>query len=149
MDTYAPCLDYMSSYTGKHVIVTGASGAVGYQIVESLIKVGAKSLLLIANNHMEDLEVKVQRLRLQTANTVSKVNFLQVDFNDPRTIADLVLESFKSKLDARVDALFCCHGVLPEVNCENASMPEVDKTLKINVRSVLHIVSLIFPFMKE
>ena len=74
---------------------------------------------------------------------------LQVDFNDPRVVSDLVLDGVKNRLDARVDAMFCCHGALPELNCENATMPEVDKTLKLNVRSVLHLISIIFPFMKE
>ena len=49
METFAPSLDFMSSYAGKNVIVSGASGAVGYQVTEQLLRAGAANVLLLAN----------------------------------------------------------------------------------------------------
>lgn len=47
-----------------------------------------------------------------------------------------------------IDTVFICHGIVVEKGLINCTIPAYDQTMLVNVRSVMHLVSLAVPFLK-
>ena len=49
-ERFNPSLNYLKTFHGKHVMVTGASGAVGTEVALQLIKAGTSRLVLFVRD---------------------------------------------------------------------------------------------------
>ena len=47
-----------------------------------------------------------------------------------------------------LDTVIICHGVVVEKGLVTCTLPAFDQTMLVNVRSVMHLVSLATPFLK-
>lgn len=47
-----------------------------------------------------------------------------------------------------LDTMILCHGVVVEKGLITATIPQFDQTMLVNVRSMMHLVSLAIPFLK-
>jgi NADP-dependent 3-hydroxy acid dehydrogenase YdfG len=47
-----------------------------------------------------------------------------------------------------IDTLILCHGVVVEKGLITCTIPAFDQTMLVNVRSMMHLVSLAVPFLK-
>jgi len=52
------------------------------------------------------------------------------------------------RLGGILDTLILCHGVVVQKGLITCTIPIFDQTMLVNVRSVMHIVSLAIPFLK-
>lgn len=63
----------------------------------------------------------------------------------------LVTAAFKEVMkffEEPLDHVIICHGLLVQKDCYECDMFDFDKTMSVNVRSVLQITSLSVPFLK-
>lgn len=44
--THLSCLDYMNSFKGKNIIMTGATGGIGSKVAKKLLKAGNFHILI-------------------------------------------------------------------------------------------------------
>lgn len=51
-------------------------------------------------------------------------------------------------LDGRIDCILFCHGVINFMGGIDGNLPEWDSVMKINVRSTMHIMSVMMPFLR-
>lgn len=54
----------------------------------------------------------------------------------------------KNHLYGKLDAVILCHGVVVEKGTIGCTIPDFDQTMLINVRSMVHLISLAMPFLK-
>ena len=47
-----------------------------------------------------------------------------------------------------LDTMILCHGVVVEKGLITSTIPQFDQTMLVNVRSMMHLVSLAIPFLK-
>ena len=52
------------------------------------------------------------------------------------------------QLGGILDTVILCHGVVVEKGLITCTIPAFDQTMLVNVRSMMHIVSLAIPFLK-
>ena len=52
------------------------------------------------------------------------------------------------QMDARIDAVFCCHGLISFMGGIDGNLPEWDVLQKVNVRSTMQIMSICMPFLR-
>ena len=71
-----------------------------------------------------------------------------LDFNTPEDVEFAFSQVMKEHLGGRIDHIFLCHGTLCNMSILECDLPDFDQTLLINVRSMVHMISLAFPFMK-
>lgn len=71
----------------------------------------------------------------------------EVDFKDaPRTTSKL--HTMLRQLDARINAVFCCHGVISFMGGIDGLCSEWDTLQKVNVRPTMQIMSICMPFLR-
>ena len=93
--------------------------------------------------------------RLQTPNSSTafygvNVHFVEeFDFSLPDTIEQKFKDVMVNILHGKIHHLFLCHHHNVNRNITNCDLPEFDKSLLINVRSNVHLMSLAFPFLKQ
>ena len=130
-----------NTFRGKNVLVTGATGAIGSQVVEKLLECGAKVVGLI---HNED------KNRFFSASEYIKNNQLKLIKTELK-YGHKVTEHFKEamiELKGRLDILICCHGKFFSGNVIDTATDDFDENLNINVRANFQLLSLSVPFLK-
>ena len=91
-----------NTFKNKNVIITGALGAIGSEVVAKLILCGAKILGFI---HKQ----KKTKPYLVNYYKTNQIKFIQIDFND----CSKITEKFKEAmifLGGKLDILIFCHG---------------------------------------
>ena len=69
----------MSDLKGKNIIVTGASGGIGYSIIEKLNKVGANILASGTKiEKLDELKNKFENIKIDTINSQSDIEGLKI-----------------------------------------------------------------------
>jgi len=58
-DQFKPSLTFMKKFANKHVMVTGASGAIGTEVTLALIEAGVRKLTLWVKD-MESIDERVR-----------------------------------------------------------------------------------------
>ena len=138
----SPINNYLKSQTfkNKNIIITGATGAIGSEVVQKFLDCGAKILGFIhhQNKINPDLGDYIRNGQLQ---------FIQLDFNDKPKIT----EKFKDAmifLKGRLDILVFCHGKFFGGDFRKTKTDSFDENLVVNVRANFHLLSLSVPFLK-
>ena len=82
-----------------------------------------------------------------TPDTGQKIFYsYEVDFKDPSRTTSKVHNMLR-QLDARIDAVFCCHGIISMGGIDGLCS-EWDSLQKVNVRPTMQIMSICMPFLR-
>lgn len=128
-------------FSGKVVLVTGASSGIGAATAKLFASLGASVSLTGRNN--ENLK-KVAEECAEIANT-SKPFVIQGELtneNDTKRIVNSTLEHF-----GRLDVLVNNAGVLETGTIENTSLDQYDRVMNVNVRSIYDLTILAVPHL--
>jgi ribitol 2-dehydrogenase len=125
-------LDMRSSYTGKHVIVTGASGAIGAEVSRILIESGAKVVLFGRD---------AKKLSKGAASYSIELT------DNPLDLESKFRQAMKD-LKGVLHSLIICHGNQIAGGIRTLNLKLWDRSMIVNVRSVFMITSLAIPFLK-
>ena len=138
----SPLSNYLKSqiFKNKNIIITGATGAIGSEVVQKFLDCGAKILAFIhhQNKINPDLADYIKTGQLQ---------FIQLDLNNSSKIT----EKFKDAmmfLKGRLDILVFCHGKFFGGDVRKTKTDSFDQNMNINVRANFHLLSLSVPFLK-
>jgi Tropinone reductase 1 len=134
--------NYLKSNTfkNKNVIVTGANGAIGSEVVKKLLECGANVVGFIHNQSENDdffLEYKKS----------NKLHFITTELKYGQKVTDQFKEAM-IKLKGRLDILICCHGKFFYGNVIDTDANVFDENININVRANFQLLSLSVPFLK-
>ena len=138
----SPLNNYIKSRTfnNKNVIITGATGAIGSEVVKRLLECGAKILGFIHNQN------KINPNLMNYVNS-DRLQFIQLDLNAGPKITEKFKEAMVF-LRGKLDILIFCHGKFFGSDFRKAKTDSFDQNLNINVRANFHILSLSVPFLK-
>jgi NAD(P)-dependent dehydrogenase (short-subunit alcohol dehydrogenase family) len=124
----------------KNILVTGGTGDIGKKVVDSLIKLGAR-VVVISRSEKKIFESLKDFVRKES------FGFEIMNFEDPLTINKgfvSIMKKFKGKLDS----VIMCHGIFKVGKLVETNIDQFDTALNINVRSCCHLLSIATPFLK-
>ena len=134
--------NYLKSriFQNKNIIITGATGAIGSEVLRKLLLCGAKILGLVHNMNKinPDLNNYVKNEQLK---------YIQLDLSDKERITEKFKESLFF-LKGKLDILIMCHGKFYGGDVRKVKTEKFDENLNINVRANFHLLSLSVPFLK-
>lgn len=141
----------MSKFKGKNILLTGATGAIGSVIASKLVQMyeaknGFNKLVLFVKNRDNidrDIEDQIEAME------GGPIQIEPIDLREPQRIEHKFMQTMKKHFKGRLDVLILCHGLIVEKGVLNCSVPDYDATMLINVRSMMHMVSIAMPFLKE
>ncbi|XP_061390867.1 meso-2,3-butanediol dehydrogenase-like [Musca vetustissima] len=127
-------------FSGKVVLITGASSGIGAATAQEFSKLGAQ-LVLVGRN--------VEKLQEATAKCLNPETHLQIkadmtNENDVQRIIKETLDKFQ-KLDVLVNAA----GIIENGTIENTSLEQFDRVMNTNMRSLYHLTMLAVPELKK
>ena len=117
----------MKDLNGKNIIVTGASGGIGYSIIEKLDKAGAN--ILASGTRIEKLnELKNKYVNIKT---------LRFDISQSNKIDEFV-ENATNELGGNLDCLINNAGITQDNLAIRMSLEEWKKVIDINLTSTFN-----------
>ena len=128
-------------FYGKNIVITGATGGIGSLLMTTLVRLGAKVLVLVKDkNKLMDIlkKQKIEPILVE----VEKMDF-KLDQNYREVFTNIML-----KLGGKLDMLFLCHGCFENGEIIETNLKEYDALVNINTRSVITLMSLATPFLK-
>lgn len=125
--------------TGKVAVVTGASSGIGAAVAGALAKAGCH--LALAARRVDALEAVKKRLVVRDG----KVIIRKTDVTDRKQVEDLV--SAAEKELGPVDIIVSCAGVMYFTMMANNHVEEWDRTVDVNCKGLLHVLSSTVPGM--
>ena len=129
-----------NSFKNKNIIVTGATGAIGTEVIKKLLECGAKVVGFIHNkNKTND--------NFQEYLKTNQLKFIVTELKYSQTITDNFKEAM-IELKGKLDILICCHGKFFTGNVIDTPADDFDENININVRANFHLLSLSVPFLK-
>ena len=135
-------LDLKQCYEGRHVIVTGASGAIGQEVAITLLESGAKVVLFGRDADNMNFVSKYHGKKGSNLFTYT----LDFAFN-PLDLESKFRQAMKD-LKGILHTLIVCHGYALPGSLSTLNLKQWDRCMNINVRSVFMTVSLAIPFLK-
>ena len=135
-------LDLHQCYKGRHVMVTGASGAIGSEVAKILLDAGAKVWLFGRDADNMNFISKYHGKKGSNLFTYT----LDFAFN-PLDLESKFRQGMKD-LKGILHTLIVCHGNPIAGSLSTLNFKEWDRCMNINVRSVFMTVSLAIPFLK-
>lgn len=134
----------MSDLKGKVALVTGASSGIGAGTAVHLASLGCK--LSITGRNKENLEKVAEQCKaagLEAQNILLTLGDLSKE-DDAKNVIEKTLEHFKM-----LHILVNSAGILTTGTTETTSLESFDTIMKINVRSVFHLMQLAIPYLKQ
>ena len=129
-----------NSFKNKNIIVTGATGAIGTEVIKKLLECGAKVVGFIHNkNKIDD--------NFQEYVKTNQLKYIVTELKYSQTITDNFKEAM-IELKGKLDILICCHGKFFTGNVIDTAADDFEKNININVRANFHLLSLSVPFLK-
>lgn len=119
----------------KHIIITGTSRGIGFELVQLFAKAGHNVLALSRN------EKPIQNLKL---NNVTSLSF---DLNDSNAYKKV--EEFITTHWQQVDVLINNAGTLINKPFSEIGMKDFESVYKTNVFGVAELTRIVLPFMKK
>ena len=129
-----------NTFKNKNVIVTGANGSIGSQVVTKLLQCGAKVVGFIHNQN-KNIDYFSQYIK------TNQLKFITVELKFGHKVKDQFKEAM-IELKGKLDILICCHGKFFAGNVIDTSTEDFDDNLNINVRANFQLLSLSVPFLK-
>lgn len=131
----------MADFSGKVVLITGASSGIGAATAEYLAKSGA-SLALVGRN-VENLQKTVESC--QKVKKDVQCASIQADVTkDAKLIVDTTVKQF-----GRIDVLVNNAGILGYGSVIDADVEQFDSIINTNLRSVFELTKLAVPYLIE
>lgn len=140
-----PILKRLSSYRGKHVLVTGGSSGIGKELARTLVGVGA-TVTLVARNPV-NLQVTVRELeqfRTQTGMS-GRVNFFPTDCSN--SDATEAMAEYVERQFGPVDILVNCAGGADGGYFENLNSSVFHSVMGVNYFTCVHTTQAFFKRM--
>lgn len=129
----------MSSLSGKHVILTGASSGIGEATAEALAERGARvAACARRSDRLADLAARCARLP-------GKVLPLACDVRDARSVREMTAQARAAF--GPVDALVNNAGVMPLSFMDKCLEDQWHETVSVNVSGVLRCLAAVLPEM--
>jgi len=125
------------AFSGKVVVITGASSGIGAQAAKDFAKLGAS--LVVVGRNQENLQ--------KVANECGAENVLTVQADvtnedDAKRIINETVTRF-----SRIDVLVNNAGILETGTIENTSLEQYDRVMGVNMRSIYHLTMLAVPHL--
>ena len=128
------------------MLLTGATGAVGSAVARKLLKCNVRKLCLFVRDR-DQLDEKIAALLNDPA--YRDILFVeQIDFREPQRIEQKFSNSMIRCFQGVLDTVILCHGVVVEKGLITCTIPAFDQNMLVNVRSMMHLMSLAVPFLK-
>lgn len=128
-------------FTGKVVIVTGASSGIGAGTAELLAKQNA-SLVLIGRND-EQLQKVVDNCQKYTKSVLKVIADVCIE-EDAQRIVSETIDKF-SKLDVLINSA----GIIGSGTIETTSLDQFDQIMDVNCRALFRLTQLAVPHLIE
>lgn len=129
-----------STFKGKNVLVTGATGGVGSLATINILNLGAN--VIATTRNAKKISEKLGRV-----SNNNKFSYEIIDFEKPDLIKRGVKNIIK-KFKGRIDIVIISHGIWVAGGIDTTDKIEFDHALNVNVRSVFFLISSIVPFIK-
>jgi NAD(P)-dependent dehydrogenase (short-subunit alcohol dehydrogenase family) len=130
------------SLAGKVALLTGATRGIGLAIATEMARAGAR--VVISSNQPAACVQVAAELRAQGLDAIG----IACDVAERRQLEQLVSETLLQR--ARIDILVCNAGIAPHAGpIAQASDEDWERTMTVNLRSVLWLTSLVIPAMAE
>ena len=129
-------------FSGKWVLVTGASHGIGRALTEKIINAGA-NVFLIARS-----EADLRLLCAKAKQMGSNADYCAIDLRD-REKLELLCQKLRETLP-RVDYFFCNAGksIHRKINDAQDRLHDYDRTMDLNYRSLVALSLAILPALK-
>ncbi|KAI5697202.1 hypothetical protein M8J75_006630 [Diaphorina citri] len=128
------------NFTGKVILVTGASSGIGAATALHLAKLDAK--LAITGRNVEQLNKVSESCQSVSKNKPLVIQADLTSEEDTKRIIDTVVKHYQ-KLNVLVNNA----GILEAGSIENTSLEQYDKIMNVNVRSIYHLTMLAVPHL--
>ncbi len=129
-----------NTFKNKHIIITGATGAIGSEVLKKFLLCGAKIVGLVHSMNKVSSE-----FNHHVAN--DQLKFIQLNLDESQKITEKFKEAMLF-LKGKLDILVCCHGKFIGGDVRKIKTDSFDINLNINVRANFHLLSLSVPFLK-
>lgn len=126
------------NFSGKVVLITGASSGIGAETAKHLAKLGAN--LVLAGRNVSNLNEVVSECGDKTKHLLITAELTNEE--DTKSIVTKTIERF-GKLDILVNNA----GILETGSIENTSLEQYDRVMNTNVRSIYHLTMLAVPHL--
>ena len=129
-----------SSFKGKNVLVTGATGGVGSLATINILNLGAN--VIATTRNPKKISEKLGRIAKN-----EKFGYEVIEFQKP----DLIKQGMKNiikRFEGQLDMVIVCHGIWMAGGIDTTDKKEFDYALNVNVRSVFYLISVAAPFLK-
>lgn len=128
-------------FTGKVVLITGASSGIGSAAAKQFANLGAS--LALTGRNLENLENVAAQCAIP-ANTPKPfiITGELTNESDTKRILDATVKHF-----GRLDVLVNNAGILEAGTIENTSLEQYDRLMNTNVRSIYHLSMLAVPHL--
>ncbi|MFS4482223.1 SDR family NAD(P)-dependent oxidoreductase [Hyunsoonleella sp. 2307UL5-6] len=120
----------------KHIIITGTSRGIGFELVKLFAKAGHKVLALSRN------ETPISNLKM---NNVSCFSFDLSDANSYTKVQDFIQKQWSSSVDVLINNA----GALLNKPFAETSIEDFENVYKTNVYGVSELTRIVLPFMKQ
>ena len=128
-------------FSGKNVLITGATGGIGSLLMATLAYLGAKVAVIVKDLKKLQENLKERNIKSELI-LVEKMDF-KLDQNYREVFTNIMM-----KLGGKLDMLFLCHGYFENGGIIETDLKEYDGLVNINTRSVMSLMSLATPFLK-
>jgi len=125
------------AFTGKVVLITGASSGIGAETARKLASQGAR--LILSGRNVESLNVVAEKCGKDNAFVVP------ADVTKEADNERLISETIK-KYD-RLDVLINNAGILESGTIETTSLEQYDRVMSTNIRSIYNLTMLAVPHL--
>ncbi|XKL63898.1 hypothetical protein PGB90_006262 [Kerria lacca] len=128
------------NFSGKVILITGASSGIGEATAIHLAKLGGKLALTARNKiNLENVSKKCEQI---SKNSPLLITGELTNEQDIKKIVDLTINHYSS-----LDILVNNAGILELGSIENTSMEQFDRIFNVNVRAVYQLTMLAVPYL--
>ncbi|PRO67079.1 SDR family oxidoreductase [Alkalicoccus urumqiensis] len=131
----------MGDWSGKTVVITGASSGIGEATAARFAKEGADVVVAARR------EERLQELKDRLSDLPGKVEYKATDVTNQQQVEDLI--QFTVDTFGQVDVLFNNAGLMPLSFMKNKKVDEWEKMVDVNIKGVLYGVGAVLPHMLE
>lgn len=128
------------NFENKVILVTGGSSGIGADAARHLAKLGGK--VVIVGRNKERLQAVADEIK--NSGSTTPLTITADVTKESKRIIDETIKHF-----GKLDILINNAGMMTEENIENITMEAFDKTIDVNLRSIVQLTQLAIPYLAE